>query len=134
MLGCTELENLSTQFSMIQIMRHVPLASVHAMFACCVCGNHALRKSGPHAGDACLCLPVDVPDRSYMMVAYPGIHQVYEDSLLYKQYYISTNLSKNKDTLLNSLTHACTAPAPRRGLRRHARPRPDGTEDNSAGS
>ena len=70
------------------------------MFACCVCGNHALaplRKPGTHAGAAaCLCRPVNVPDRSCMMVAYPGIHQVSEDSLLYRKYYRSTNLSKKQ--------------------------------------
>ena len=72
------------------------------MFACCVCGNHALCKPGTNAGAACLCLPVDVLDRSCVMVAYPVIHHwVSEDSLLYSQYYISTNFSNYKDTVLN---------------------------------
>ena len=66
------------------------------MFACCVRGNHVLRKSGTHADAACLCLPMDVPDRSCMMVAYPGIHQVSDDSLLCRQYYRSTNLLKKR--------------------------------------
>jgi hypothetical protein len=39
---------------------------------------------------------VDVPDRPCMMFAYPGIHQVSKDSLLYRQYYRSTNLSKKQ--------------------------------------
>ena len=38
------------------------------MFACCVCGNHALRKRMPVLQASVWCLPVDVPDRSCMMV------------------------------------------------------------------
>ena len=101
MFGYTKLDNLSTQFFMIQITCGI-YCWHPCMFACCVCGNHALCKPGTNAGAACLCLPVDVLDRSCVMVAYPVIHHwVSEDSLLYRQYYISTNFSNYKDTVLN---------------------------------
>jgi hypothetical protein len=40
------------------------------MFSHCICGNHALRKSGTHAGAACLYLHVDVPDRACVIHYY----------------------------------------------------------------
>ena len=95
MLGYSKLENLSTQFFMVLIMRHLLLTFMH------VCMLRLWESRITQNRNACRrCMPLSgcryVPDRSCMMVAYPGVHQASEDSLLYRQYYRSTNLSKKQ--------------------------------------